>query len=149
MGYAGNTGVIIYWNPYQTFFIYRSYHVWFDEYYSRLSIEYIHTTDYLLLQKYPESILHNSDLLKFIPCKLDLIFTPFNYTLTITYEIYLPPSGMKTGFDLLDDEDFTIPDMSLIQYQIHHIVINFQHRLIKCVDHSYKQRRSYQISRNA
>ena len=27
----------------------------------------------------------------------------------ITYEIYLPPSGKKVGFNLLDDEDFTIP----------------------------------------
>ena len=27
----------------------------------------------------------------------------------ITYEIELPPSGKKFGFNLLDDEDFTIP----------------------------------------
>ena len=27
----------------------------------------------------------------------------------IKYEIDLPPSGKKVGFNLLDDEDFTIP----------------------------------------
>ena len=27
----------------------------------------------------------------------------------IRYEIELPPSGNKIGFNLLDDEDFTIP----------------------------------------
>ena len=27
----------------------------------------------------------------------------------ITYDIELPPSGKRIGFDLLDDEDFTIP----------------------------------------
>ena len=27
----------------------------------------------------------------------------------ITYEIESPPSGIKVGFNLLDDEDYTIP----------------------------------------
>ena len=27
----------------------------------------------------------------------------------LTYEIELPPSGKKFGFNLLDDEDFTMP----------------------------------------
>ena len=27
----------------------------------------------------------------------------------ITYDIELPPYGKKVGFNLLDDEDFTIP----------------------------------------
>ena len=57
--YASTTVFIIYWNPDQPFVVHTACHVWFDEYYSRLSIEYIHTTDYLLLRKYPESILHN------------------------------------------------------------------------------------------
>ena len=30
----------------------------------------------------------------------------------ITYEIELPPSGRKFGFDLLDDEYFTIPSIT-------------------------------------
>ena len=29
----------------------------------------------------------------------------------ITYEIELPPSGNKIGFNLLDDEHFTIPSV--------------------------------------
>ena len=44
-----------------------------------------------------------------IPCELDLTSTPFSDTTIITYEIELPPSGKKVGFNLLDDEDFTIP----------------------------------------
>ena len=44
-----------------------------------------------------------------IPCKLDLTTTTFCDTTIITYEIYLPPSGKKIGFNLLEDEDFTIP----------------------------------------
>ena len=67
-----------------------------------------HTTGYLLLLKYPESCIHNSDLLKLIPYEIDLTYTPFRDTTTITYEIELPPSVNKVGFNLLDDEDFTI-----------------------------------------
>ena len=44
-----------------------------------------------------------------IPCELDLTSTTFHYTTTLTYEIDLPPSGIKVGFNLLDDEYFTIP----------------------------------------
>ena len=44
-----------------------------------------------------------------IPCELDLTFTPFRDETIITYEIELPPSGKKIGFNLLDDEDFTVP----------------------------------------
>ena len=44
-----------------------------------------------------------------IPCELDLTFTTFSDTTIITYEIELPPSVNKVGFNLLDDEDFTIP----------------------------------------
>ena len=44
-----------------------------------------------------------------IPCKLDLTSNPFSNTTILTYEIKLPPSGKKIGFDLLDDEYFTIP----------------------------------------
>ena len=44
-----------------------------------------------------------------IPCELDLTSTPFYDTKILIYEIELTPSGNKFGFNLLDDEDFTIP----------------------------------------
>ena len=44
-----------------------------------------------------------------IPCELDIEFTDFFDTKMITYEIELHPSGRKVGFNLLDDEYFTIP----------------------------------------
>ena len=44
-----------------------------------------------------------------ITCELDLTFTTFSDTTILTYEIELPSSGKKVGFNLLDDEDFTIP----------------------------------------
>ena len=68
-------------------FIHRSHHVWFDEYNSCLSIERNHNLGSLLLQKYPESHIHNSDLLILIPCKLDLTYTPFSDTTILAYEI--------------------------------------------------------------
>ena len=34
----------------------------------------------------------------------------------ITYDIELPPSGKKIGFNLLDDEDYTIPYITDMQY---------------------------------
>ena len=48
-------------------------------------------------------------MLNLIPCKLDLTSTPLNDTTVIEYEIELPPYGNKVGFNLMDDEDFTIP----------------------------------------
>ena len=68
-------------------FIHRSHHVWFDEYNCRLSIEENHNLGYLLLRKDPESHIHNSDLLRLIPCKLDLTYTPFSDTTILAYEI--------------------------------------------------------------
>ena len=109
MGYAATTGFIIYWNPDQYFVIHIDHHVWFDAYNYHLSIEDNNTTGYLLLQQYPEILLHNSDIINLIPCELDLTSTPFSYITILTYEIELPPSGKKIGFNLLDDEDFTIP----------------------------------------
>ena len=44
-----------------------------------------------------------------IPCKTDITYTPFCDATIITYEIDLSPSGKKVGFNLLDDEGFTIP----------------------------------------
>ena len=44
-----------------------------------------------------------------IPCELDLTSTQFRDTKIITYEIELPPSGKKVGFNLLDGEYFKIP----------------------------------------
>ena len=87
MGYEANTGFIIYCNPYHTFFIRRSRHVWFDGYNSHVSIEDNHTPGYLILQQYPEILNHNSDLLNFIPRELDLTYTTFCGTTILTYEI--------------------------------------------------------------
>ena len=109
MGYAATTGVIIYWKPDHPFIIHIAHHVWFDEYNYRLSIEDKHTPGSLLLRKYPEGHIHDSDLLNLITCELDFKSTPFSDEKIITYEIELPPYGKKIGFNLLDDEDFTIP----------------------------------------
>ena len=109
MGYAATTGVIIYWKPDQPFIIHRAHHVWFNEYNSGPSIEDKHTPGSLLLRQDPKDPIHNSDLLNLIPCELDPTSTPFRDETIITYEIKLPPYGNKTGFNLLDDEDFTIP----------------------------------------
>ena len=109
MVYSDATGVILYWKPYQHFVFHRDHHVWFDEYNFRLSIEDNNTPGSLLLQKYPESHIHNSDLLNLIPCELDLVSIPFCDTKILIYKIELHPSGKIVGFNLLDDEDFTIP----------------------------------------
>ena len=44
-----------------------------------------------------------------IPCELDLTSTTFRDTTIITYEIDLPTSVKKVGFNLMDDEYFTFP----------------------------------------
>ena len=44
-----------------------------------------------------------------IPCELELTYTPFCDITILAYEIELPPDGKKIGFNLLDNEDFTIP----------------------------------------
>ena len=108
MVYTATKWVIIDWKPDQPFIIHRAHSVWFDEYNSRLSIEYNHTPGSLLLWKYPEGRIHDSDLLNLFPCKLDLTSTTFSDETIITYDIELPPSGM-IFFNLLDDEYFTIP----------------------------------------
>ena len=109
MGYSATTVVIIYWNPIQHFVINIDHNAWFDEYNFSISIEDNPTPGYLLLQQYYESHVHNSDLPNLIPCELDLTPNPFCNKIVITYEIELSPSGKKNGFNLLDDEDFTIP----------------------------------------
>ena len=67
-----------------------------------------HTPGSLLIQHDTESIIHNSYLLNFIPCELDLTSTTFSDTKNIVHEIKLPTSGKKIGFNLLDNEYFTI-----------------------------------------
>ena len=57
------------------------------EYNSFISIENKHTPGYLLLKQDPESLVHNSDLLNFIPCELDLTSIPFYNTTILTYKI--------------------------------------------------------------
>ena len=101
MGYAATIVVIIYWNPGRNIIIHRAYYVWFDEYNSRLSIEYKNTPGSVLIQQYPESIIHDSDLLNLITCELDLKSTLFSDTPIITYITDLPPSGKKSIFNLL------------------------------------------------
>ena len=64
---AVTTGVIIYWNPYQVFFIHRAHHVCCDEYNYRLSIEDMHSPCSSLLQQDPESHIYSSELLNLIP----------------------------------------------------------------------------------
>ena len=126
--YAATTGVIIYWKTDQTFVIHRYHHVWFGTYNSCLSIENKHTQCYLLLQQYPESLIHNSDLLNLIPCKLDVISNPFRDK-KLSYT--------KLSYLILERKFNTIYWMmkilqsliSLVQYQIHQPVINLQHRL--------------------
>ena len=83
--------------------IHIAHHFWFDEYNSRLSTEDKHTIGSLLLWQDPEGHINDSDLLNLIPCKLDLTSTPFSDETIITYDIELPPSGKKIGFNLLDD----------------------------------------------
>ena len=109
MGYPATTGVIIYWKLDQPFFIQRAHNCWFDEYIFRLYIEDKHTLGSLLVRKDPESLIHNSDLINLILYELDLTSTPFSDTKIITYEIDLPPSGNKVGFNILNDEYFTTP----------------------------------------
>ena len=128
VGYAATTGVITHWNPDQAFVIHIAHHILFNEYNSCLSIEDNHTPGYLLLQQDPEIILHYSDPLNLIPCELNITPTTFRDTKIITYEIELPPSGKKIGFNLLDDEYFIIPYITdtIPNFQP---VINLQHRL--------------------
>ena len=87
MVYAATIGVILYWNPGQTFVIHRAHHIWYDEYNSCLSIKDNHTTGYLIPQQYPEILINNSDLLNLIPCEIYLKSTPFSNTIILTYEI--------------------------------------------------------------
>ena len=69
MGYADTTRVILYWKTDQPIIIHRAHHVWFDEYYYRLSIEDKHTPGSLLFRKDLEGHNHNSDLINLIPCE--------------------------------------------------------------------------------
>ena len=87
MVYTATTGLIFYLKLDHPFVIHRAHHVYFYEFNSLISIEDNHTTGSLLLWKDPEGNFHESDLIKFIPYELDLTYTPFSDTTTITYEI--------------------------------------------------------------
>ena len=87
MVYTATTGVILYWIPDQPFVTHRSYHGWFDEYNSHLSIKEKHSPGYLLLRQDPEILIHNSKLLNLIICELDITSTTFSDTTILTYEI--------------------------------------------------------------
>ena len=47
-----------------------------------------------------------------IPCELDITSISFSNTKILAYEIELPHSGRKIDFKLLDDKDFTIPNVT-------------------------------------
>ena len=85
VGYSATVGFIIYWNPERIFVIQIYHHVWFDECNYCISTEYNHYPGYLLLQQYPEIIIHNSDLLNLFPYELDLTSNPFSNTTIIPY----------------------------------------------------------------
>ena len=53
--------------------------------------------------------MKNSDQLNLILCELDIYSTPFGYKTTISYELEPPPTGNKIGFNLIDDDELTIP----------------------------------------
>ena len=72
-------------------------------------MEYKHAPVSLLLQQYPENILHHLDLFNLIPCEIDLTSAPFCDKTILAYEIELPHYGKNNGFNLLNDEYFTIP----------------------------------------
>ena len=91
------------------FCIHISHNALFDEYYSRLSTEYKHTTGCLILQKYPKSFLNNSDLINLTLCELVITSTLLSDTTILTYIIELPPSINKIKFNILDYEYFSIP----------------------------------------
>ena len=57
----------------------------------------------------PRKFIHNPYPLNFLPRDLDIKSTTFSDAAIITYEIELPASGKKNCFNLLDDDDFTIP----------------------------------------
>ena len=109
MGYADTTGVILYWNCDHTFSIHRYHNDQFSDCNSNLYIQEKHTTGYLLLQRYPESLLHYLYPINLIICEIDLTCTQFFDTTILTYEIQLPPDAKEIGFNLFDDGDFTIP----------------------------------------
>ena len=101
---------------------------WLDEYNYRPSIEDKHNPGSLLLWQDPESHIYYSDLLNLIPCELDITSTPFSDTTVITYEIELPPSGKKVGL-IYWVMNTLQSHTSLIQSQIHRLVVKFHHRL--------------------
>ena len=90
VGYAATTGVIIYWKTDKPFVVRIVHNILFGTYNYCLSIEDKHTSGSLLLQKQPEIIHHNSNLLNLIPCELDITSTTFLDTTILTYEIELP-----------------------------------------------------------
>ena len=85
MEYLSATVFIIYCKPEQTYYIHRDHHDWFDEYNYRIYTEDKDTPVSLLLQQYPEILISNSDFLNLIPCKLDIIYTPFCDITTLIY----------------------------------------------------------------
>ena len=68
-----------------------------------------YTTGSLLFQQDVQTSIHNSYLVNLVPCELDLTYATFFDAKIITYDIELTPDGNKIGFNLLDDNDFTIP----------------------------------------
>ena len=87
MGYSDTIGDILYLKPDHHFVIHISHHVWFDEYNSRLYIEYKRTTGSLLLRQDPEGHIHESDIINLIMNDIYLTFNIFSDTTIIPYAI--------------------------------------------------------------
>ena len=85
MGYVATTGFILYWKWEEPYYIYIAHNDWFDCYKFSVFTEDEHTTWYLLLQQYPESIIHHLGLGNLVPYELDLTCTPFFYAAIVPY----------------------------------------------------------------
>ena len=98
---------------------------------------YKHTPGYLLPRQDTGILLHNSDPQNLI-----------TYDTTIlTYGIELHPLEIKLVL-IYWIMNILQSYISLIQSQINHLFIKFQHRLKKCVDHSYQRVRKRAYNRS-
>ena len=142
MGYAANTGVILYWNTYQPFVIHRYYHVLFDEHNSLISIEDKHIPYYLLLQQDPEVlfIIQTSSNLFYV----NLILHPLNCVIQLF-------SHMKLSYLLMEEKLVLIYwMMKILQYLMSLIQYHIKHTIRKIyVYRCYQWRRAYHSSSRA
>ena len=69
----------------------------------------MNTPGSLILQQDPKILLRHLDQINLIPCEIDPESNTFCDTKILTYEIELLNYRNKIGFNLLNDEYFTIP----------------------------------------